>query len=289
VRIEVLGAGGAHGVPRPFCTCESCREARDKGAPYTRLCPSLYIHDLRLVIDTPEEIGVQLNRARIERVEAALYSHWHPDHTAGSRVFEANADPQVTWASPPERYCTSVFIPERVMQTFAEYHALTTRMRYLEALGVIALQVIPMGQSITYQSVTITPFVLAEDYACGFVFQAANKRILICMDELNGWMPPAWLGRLDLAILPAGVFEFHPLTGQRVIPAGHPILVREATYAETLDMVQALDVGRVVFIHLNHSDQLTFDQFRELGRRMTAAAGGKRQVEFAYDGLIVDG
>jgi phosphoribosyl 1,2-cyclic phosphate phosphodiesterase len=241
-----------------------------------------------MLIDTPEESSIQLNRARITQVEAALYSHWHPDHTAGSRVFEANYDPEITWQLSPKRYCTSVFIPERVVETFGQNHALTTRMGYLEKAGVVAVQTIPTGKNFTWRDCTITPFILAEDYVCGFIFETPTRRILICMDELNNWEPPSWLGSFDLAILPAGVFEFNPLTGERRIPADHPILVREATYAETLDMLKVIDTKHVVFMHLNHSDQLTFDQFQMLGKRMTEQSGGAPIYEFAYDGMQIE-
>ena len=288
MRIEVLGAGGAHPVPRPFCNCPSCTEARTNGAPYTRYCPSLFIHDLGMVIDTPEESGVQLNRAGIARVEAALYSHWHPDHTAGSRVFEANYDPDISWEVNPKRYCTTVFIPQRVADTFSQYHDLTTRLSYLERAGVITRHFIPAGESVTWRGCTITPFLLAEDYVCGFILESNNRRVLICMDELNNWQPDPALGSFDLTIMPAGVFEFDPLTNQRRIPADHPILIREATYAETLDMLRAIDTKRVVFMHLNHSDQLTYEQFRQLGVRMTEQSNAHPIYEFAYDGMLIE-
>lgn len=241
-----------------------------------------------MVIDTPEESSIQLNRAKIAHVEAALYSHWHPDHTAGSRVFEANYDPEISWQVSPKRYCTTVFVPERVAETFSQHHDLTTRMTYLERAGVVAMQIVPTGKQITWRDCTITPFILAEDYVCGFILETPNRRVLICMDELNNWEPPAWLGSFDLTILPAGVFEFDPLTGKRHIPPDHPILIREATHVETMEMLKAIDTKRVLFMHLNHSDQLTFDQFQQLGKQMTAQSGGRPIYEFAYDGMQIE-
>ncbi|MEZ4582776.1 MAG: hypothetical protein R3A10_14255 [Caldilineaceae bacterium] len=62
----------------------------------------------------------------------------------------------------------------------------------------------------------------------------------IAMDELYGWTPPDdWRG-VNLAVLPIGVFEFDPLTGERRILADHPVLAREATFRQTLAMVEAL-------------------------------------------------
>ena len=89
--IEVLGSGGAHGVPRAFCECIVCRQAREHPEPpYVRHGPSVFVHDLDMLIDTPEEIRIQLTRSGIGGVRTVLYTHWHPDHTAGIRVFESN-------------------------------------------------------------------------------------------------------------------------------------------------------------------------------------------------------
>src|SRR5207253_5137771 len=102
MRIEILGSGGAIPTPRAGCSCAVCVEARAKGVPYARTGPSVFVHDLALLIDTPEESNLQLNRAGITRVAAALYSHWHPDHTAGRRIFETlNLDFRA-WPRHPE-------------------------------------------------------------------------------------------------------------------------------------------------------------------------------------------
>lgn len=291
MNIEILGAGGATGVPRPFCTCLPCTNARAKGLPHTRYGPSLFIHDLNLLIDTPEEIAIQLNRANIAQVDALLYSHWHPDHTAGSRVFEANYGMNSDyWALPIYRHCTMVYLPERVARTFEENHGLQTRLDYLQRGGVIAVEVIPTGASIQYRDQRITPVDLQEDIACSFLIEDGQrgKRILIAMDETFEWQPPAWLGKLDLVIMPAGIFEFHPLQGQRLIPTEHPLLKREATFEQTMDMIRALDTPRVIFSHLNHSDYLTHEEYREVAARVNAAGTVKPEVSFAYDGMRIE-
>src|SRR5262249_55354370 len=148
MRIEVLGSGGAIIVPRPMCNCRVCAEARQKNVPpYVRYGPSVFVHDVNLLIDTPEEIAVQLNRSGIANVEAALYSHWHPDHTAGMRIWEANLDPDRTWKVPRQNRCTKVYLPEIVARTFADYHDLAGRFAYLERLETVRLQIVPMGKS----------------------------------------------------------------------------------------------------------------------------------------------
>jgi len=91
--IEFLGTGGAVRTPRPNCTCQLCTEARAQGSPWARMGPSIFVHGPNVLIDTPEDIYEQLNRTHIPQIDAGFYSHWHPDHTAGRRVYETrNAD-----------------------------------------------------------------------------------------------------------------------------------------------------------------------------------------------------
>ena len=64
MQIEILGSGGAITTPRPGCHCLVCVEARAKGVPYSRTGPSLFVHGLDVLIDTPEEIKEQRTQDR---------------------------------------------------------------------------------------------------------------------------------------------------------------------------------------------------------------------------------
>ena len=66
----------------------------------------------------------------------------------------------------------------------------------------------------------ITAHTLAEAYVYAFLFEEIDgaRRVLIAMDELFGWTPPAEWRDVDLAVLPTGVFEFDPFSGARLHP-----------------------------------------------------------------------
>ncbi|MCK4483071.1 hypothetical protein KAU55_07560, partial [Candidatus Bathyarchaeota archaeon] len=88
MQLAILGSGGSTTVPRPGCQCRVCTEARTRGIPYARSGPSMFILDVNLLFDTPEEISSQLNRNRINMINYVFYTHWHPDHTLGMRIVE---------------------------------------------------------------------------------------------------------------------------------------------------------------------------------------------------------
>jgi phosphoribosyl 1,2-cyclic phosphate phosphodiesterase len=222
VEVEILGAGGATTAPRPGCGCRVCTEARAHGAPpHTRSGPSTFVHGPDLLFDTPEDARLQLDRARIGRIAACFYSHWHPDHTMGRRVWETRNGDFRVW--PPE------------------------------AKRQLATDVVDDG-----------------------------RRLLLAPDELNGWAPPLEVRGPDVAVLPMGICEHDPLTGERRIDPAHPVLRYEATFEETLAIVDALGAGRVVLAHLEEIDGLTYDDLVRLERIVG------RGITFAYDGLRVE-
>lgn len=83
MKIEFLGTAGPMSIPRPLCQCQLCQQARDKGVPYSRSGPGLFLHGPNLLFDTSEDIHFQINRSRITEINGVFYSHWHPDHVMG--------------------------------------------------------------------------------------------------------------------------------------------------------------------------------------------------------------
>ena len=105
------------------------------------------------------------------------------------------------------------------------------------------------------------------------------------MDETRGWMPPSSLRGVDLAVLPAGIFEFDPFTGKRRMAPDHPLLREEATFEQTLECLSALGARRAVLTHIEEPDQLSYDDLLGLQEREDLQA---LRATFAYDGLVVE-
>jgi phosphoribosyl 1,2-cyclic phosphate phosphodiesterase len=291
MKIEFLGTGGAVTIPQPSCECAVCEQARSAGLPYTRTGPSLFVHDASFLIDTPEEIKEQLNRAAIRRVQACAYSHWHPDHVMGRRVWEMNKD----WLNlPPQDRCTDIYLPPRVAADFRRFLGSWDHFAYFQQLGLVRIVELAEGESFTLPAhgpsaqgspLRVTPIPLAESYVYAFLLEQDNKRVLIAMDELFGWTPPDDLPPLDLAILPMGLAEVHPLTGAQLIAAEHPVLKMEATYEQTLAIVRALDAKQTLLTHIEEPVGLSYDDLLEIEAQVQADG---LPIRFAYDGLIVE-
>jgi len=69
MKLTIIGSGGCVCTPKPLCACKVCVEAREKGHPYARFGPSLYLEDAALLVDTPEDVAHALNHAGVQRVD----------------------------------------------------------------------------------------------------------------------------------------------------------------------------------------------------------------------------
>ncbi len=277
MKVEFLGTGGAITTPRPGCDCRVCVQARERGVPYSRSGPSVFIHGPDVLIDTPEEIKDQLNRSGVGHIAACFYSHWHPDHTMGRRVWEMNKD----WRGWPARHrCTDIFIPQQVALDFGERLGTWDHFDFLERQGLVRLIQLRDGASIEINGTSIRPFRLAEDYVYAFLLEGEGKRLLVAPDDLRGWDPPDTVRGVDLAILPMGVLEFDPFTGTRRIAEQHSVLAAEATFGETLEIVSRLDAGRVVLTHIEEPDGMSHDDLERLALQLQDQG---LPVSFAHD------
>jgi phosphoribosyl 1,2-cyclic phosphate phosphodiesterase len=281
MRVEILGSGGALTTPRPGCSCRVCSEAREKGPPYARTGPSAFVHGPNVLFDTPEEIKAQLNRSQVVEVAACFYSHWHPDHTMGRRVWETMNGDFRTWPREAKRQrATPIYLPQQVADDFRTYLGNWPHLEFMQHRGWIDIHVIADGDGVEIDGTSILPFRLAEAYVYAFLLERDGRRLLLVMDELNGWRPPEWVRGVDVAVLPMGICEFDPFTRERRIHEEHPVLRFEATFDETLEIVERLGARRVVLSHVEEMDGLTHDDLLRLGER--------EGVQFAYDGILID-
>ncbi len=82
IKITVLGSGTSAGVPTILCTCAVCHSSDPHDR---RLRPSILVRfdDRAILIDTTPDFREQALTAKIERIDAILYTHAHADHILG--------------------------------------------------------------------------------------------------------------------------------------------------------------------------------------------------------------
>lgn len=79
-----LGTGDSLGVPRVYCDCAVCEEARKTGSN-RRLRSAVLVHqgDQQLMIDCGPDWGAQMESSGLRWIPDILITHAHYDHIAG--------------------------------------------------------------------------------------------------------------------------------------------------------------------------------------------------------------
>jgi phosphoribosyl 1,2-cyclic phosphate phosphodiesterase len=204
----------------------------------------------------------------------------------GRRVWETRNGDFLTWPREAKRpRVTDVYLPEQVAADFRTWLGGMAHLEFMRDRGWIRIHELRDGDVVDISGVSIRPFRLAEDYVYAFELCYQGRRLLLVMDELNGWTPPPEARGCDLAVLPMGICELDVFTAERRIHEEHPVLIHEATFEETLAIVDALDARRVVLSHVEEIDELSYDDLLRVEERQRAAG---RPVTFAWDGLVVE-
>ena len=81
-QLTVLGSGTSMGVPTLGCHCAVC-ESTDPHDKRTRPSVLLSYGGRNVVIDTTPDFRFQAMRARMDRLDAVIYTHGHADHILG--------------------------------------------------------------------------------------------------------------------------------------------------------------------------------------------------------------
>jgi len=147
--LRFLGTSDSQGVPRWWCGCAVCEEARTDGRN-ARTRPSVVIEGAEsILLDAAPELRLQCSREGLSGLDAALVTHAHAVSATGRRASARNRNDHVLglgdladWGRWTGAHCP-IYAPEEVLPPLrarfgylgAPSYAARTPFRSVEAAG----------------------------------------------------------------------------------------------------------------------------------------------------------
>ena len=233
--LRFLGTSDSQGVPRWWCSCTVCEEARSEGVN-ARTRPSVILQGAGevVLIDAAPELRTQLSLAGRSRVDAAVITHAHNDHIAGITDLG-------DWTRWTGRSCPVYAADEVGEQLKARYgYLLSEQSDYTARLSLRRIE----GASRSFAGYRATAFRVPHgfngwSYALRFDGGGATWAYMpdcLGLVDLTPWR--------DLDLLVLGTSFYHETA---------PIETRSVyDVLEASKLVEELKPRRVVFTHMGH-------------------------------------
>lgn len=279
MKIKIIGSGGCVSIPRPLCQCRICREARIKGVPYARCGCSLYLEDLNLLIDTPEDINAALNRADVKEIDTILFSHADPDHTMGIRVIEQlkmdwlARSVGITCSQP----LTVGAMPEITKELRRQCSKYGSMLEYYEDMGLakvenmnhmdkngIHIEFVPVDESGT---VTV------------FVIENHHKKVIYAPCDVKPFPDHLLFYKADVLII-GNTIVGDQLKDGFVLDETNDLRKELFVMKEIVELKDKYQIGKVIITHLEEDWGKSYDDYLRLQKQYDG-------IEFAYDGMKI--
>ena len=284
MKLVVLGSGGSQPTPKVGCDCRTCRAARlemrrDPRSRHVRTGPSLWLPEHGVLIDTPEESNAQLNLHADGALNLShvLWSHFHPDHTAGVRIVEFIA----RWGTGG----VPTYMPEDLETGLMELNLFqfAVQRHHLEIHRVSDREPFKLGDLSVTMLRHSGPMPMYS-----FLLENAKSRFLYNPDhvmtlDLTG-LEPGLLQDLDCAIVQVGLM---PDGSQSfILPPDHParkVLLPLETICEN---AAKLGWKKLFFTHLYETIRLFPEEYDALGQNLSEQFG--LEIGFCFDGMTLE-
>ena len=255
MQLTFLGTGTSFGVPQIGCGCAVCR-SEDPHDRRSRSAALIRTAEATILIDTPPELRLQLLAARVDRVDAVLYTHEHADHLNGIddlRMFSVLARRPLPVYGPAE---TLARIRDGFPYIFDAAPPFPGTSR-----PSLALTPLEPGREVTIAGVPILPLAFEHGNLRVFGYRFGRAAYLTDVKRVE----PAERARLrGLGVLALNALWWRP----------HPT---HLSIEEAVALAHDLGAERTFLTHLTHETG-----HAGLVRRLPA------DIAPAYDGLTVE-
>jgi len=279
MKIKILGSGGCTCLPRPACNCRICVEARKKGKPFARNGCSIYIEDINLLVDTPEDIVESLNYHKVMAVDKVIYSHWDPDHTSGMRVFEQL---RIDWAkvsigiendNPIDVYA----LPQVYQDVQSIQNKYGSYLGYYQDVRNL-IKITPVESTLQIKDIKVTFIPVGE--ATVFVFEQNGKKLIYAPCDVKPFPESEMFYNSDFMII-GSTIPVDTIKNDFLVEQNNPLWTEFFSMGEIMELKSKYNIDKVIITHLEEEWGLSYTDYEELAKEYD-------NVTFAYDGMDVE-
>jgi len=282
MKFVITGSGGCSPIPKALCQCKVCIEARKKGFPYKRCGCSLYLEDISLLVDTPEDINSALNYNNINSLDYVLYSHWHSDHLLGMRIMEQI---KIEWQDFYEnikplnkiKVCTTENVMNDINKIRSPYGSF---MDYYEhKVEVLERHIIE--DSLTVNNIEIKFLsVPSKEAVTIFIFKSNGKKVIYAPCDCKNFPTDDDIQNSDILII-GETFIGNSLKNDKKIHAEHPLRNELHSMEDIIKIKEHYNIKDVIITHIEEYYGKNFDDYIELEKNY-------KNIKFAYDGMKIE-
>jgi len=267
-------------IPKPLCQCRVCEEARARGWPYGRTGPSAFLHDENLLIDTPAEIALQLNRAGIDRIDHLMFTHLDPDHVEGFRVVEQITLDFRSWKAYRGKKIRLI-LPRVLMDKLVDIRSIYGPIiNFYQARGFVECVVFDGGARIGETDVTAIPVDRGSQTSFVYIFEKEGGRIVYAPCDIKPFPEEhKEVQGADLLVIQPGIFEDNLKHGFQ-FPKDHISRKTLYTFEQTIALARRIRAEKVLFVHLEEYWNRGYDDYLAIEKKID-------NVQFAHDGMRV--
>ena len=275
IKLNILWSGWVLPMPRPTCLCNICNEAREKWIPYSRTGCSMFLYNWNVLFDTPEEIRLQLNREKINKIEHVILTHWHPDHTQWLRILE-----HLNWNfafNKPYWKQINVYISDWQKNMFSKLSC-GGFLDYYEQKWMINLVVLEHKKEIIINDIIITPYLIEHTKWFYFLINDWNKKVVYAMCEYHKLLVYPEIKDVDLLIAHNLFWENPEISPRKNKPTD------EDSFEKMLLDAEKMGTKNIYLNHIEETFQLWHD---DLAYKMKKYYPNYNIVP-TYDWMILD-
>ena len=267
-------------IPKPLCRCRVCDEARAKGWPYERTGPSAFLHDANLLIDTPAESALQLNRAGIDRIDYLMFTHLDPDHVEGFRVVEQITLDFRTWMAHKGK-TIRLILPQVLRDRLVDIRSIYGPLiDFYQAQDFVECVAFDCGIRIGETDVTAIQVDRGSQTSLVYVFEKEGAKIVYAPCDIKSFPEERKeVQGADLLVIQPGIFEDNLKHGFKY-PRDHISRKTLYTFEETVALARRIRAEKVLFVHMEEYWNRGYDDYLAIEREFD-------NVQFAYDGMRV--